>query len=88
MHTLFFLPFMRLPVSTFSDVQLFIGGSWRKTAQTQPIINPADEAVIGSMAVAERADLDDALEAAESGFKIWSAPRRRAAPKSSSPQRG
>jgi succinate-semialdehyde dehydrogenase/glutarate-semialdehyde dehydrogenase len=67
-------------VTTFSDVQLFIGGKWRKTAQTLPIINPADESVIGSLAVAEQADLDDALEAAEAGFKIWSrtAPSRRA----------
>ncbi len=37
-----------------SDVQLFIGGEWRRTANTLPIINPADETEIGQVAVAER----------------------------------
>lgn len=59
-----------------SDVQLYIGGEWRKTAETLPIINPADETVIGSVAIAETADLEAALSAASDGFKVW----RRTAP--------
>lgn len=64
----------------YSDVRLFIGGHWRQTRETLPIINPADESVIGSVAVAEEADLDDALTAAAEGFRIWSrtAPAERA----------
>ncbi len=61
---------------TQSHVQLFIGGEWRKTAETMPIINPADETVIGSVPVATTADLDDALQAAMEGFRVW----RRTAP--------
>lgn len=46
-----------------SDVQLFIGGEWRKTANTLPIINPADETEIGRVSVAEREDLESTLQA-------------------------
>jgi succinate-semialdehyde dehydrogenase/glutarate-semialdehyde dehydrogenase len=59
-----------------SDVQLYIGGEWRKTAETLPIINPADETVIGTVAIADTADLEAALSAASDGFKVW----RRTAP--------
>lgn len=63
-----------------SDVPLYIGGKWRKTAETLPIINPADESVIGSVAVATPADLDDAVKAAAEGLRVWSrtAPSERA----------
>ena len=56
-----------------SDVRLYIGGEWRKTAETLPIINPADETVIGQVAVATQADLDAALSAADQGFRVWRA---------------
>ncbi len=64
-----------------SDVQLFIGGEWRKTANTLPIINPADETEIGQVAVAEREDLEAALQAAWDGYQVWrnTAPAARAA---------
>ncbi|HWT63463.1 MAG TPA: NAD-dependent succinate-semialdehyde dehydrogenase [Ochrobactrum sp.] len=64
-----------------SDVQLFIGGEWRKTANSLPIINPADETEIGQVAIAEREDLEAALEAAWNGYQIWrnTAPAVRAA---------
>lgn len=55
-----------------SDVPLYIGGSWRKTADTLPIINPANEEVIGTVAVAGPQDLEDALAAAADGFRVWS----------------
>lgn len=60
-------------MTTNSDVQLYIGGTWKKTAETLPIINPANESVIGSVAVAGPADLEDALTAASEGFRVWSA---------------
>ena len=64
----------------YPDLMLYIGGSWRKTPHTLPVLNPADENVIGQVPVASRADLDDALAAAEQGFKVWSrtSPARRA----------
>ncbi len=67
-------------MSNYPDLQLYIGGAWRKTAQTLPVINPADESVIGAVPVASTRDLDAALEAAERGFAIWrrTSPSRRA----------
>ena len=55
----------------YPDLMLYIGGSWRKTTETLPVLNPADEAVIGAVPVASRADLDDALDAAAKGFSAW-----------------
>ncbi|PLP55935.1 NAD-dependent succinate-semialdehyde dehydrogenase [Mesorhizobium loti] len=68
------------PMSNYPDLQLYIGGAWRKTADTLPVINPADESVIGAVPVASTNDLDAALEAAERGFAIWrrTSPARRA----------
>ena len=67
-------------MTTGNNVALYIGGEWRKTADVLPVINPADETVIGTVAVAGDADLEDALGAAAQGFRIWSrtAPARRA----------
>ncbi|QWW71324.1 NAD-dependent succinate-semialdehyde dehydrogenase [Rhizobium sp. WYJ-E13] len=64
----------------YPDLHLYIDGGWRKTADTVPVLNPADEAVLGALPVAAKADLDDALHAADHGFKVWSrtAPRHRA----------
>ncbi|MCP5072131.1 MAG: aldehyde dehydrogenase family protein, partial [Rhodobacteraceae bacterium] len=64
----------------YPDLELFIGGKWRKTTRDIPVVNPATEEEIGRLPHAEKIDLDDALEAAERGFKIWSstAPRDRA----------
>ncbi|GAA2876744.1 succinate-semialdehyde dehydrogenase/glutarate-semialdehyde dehydrogenase [Aminobacter niigataensis] len=55
-----------------SDVRLFIGGEWRKTKETLPVINPADEQMIGTVAVAETSDLEAAVSAAAEGFRVWS----------------
>lgn len=67
-------------MTTYPDLKLYIGGAWRKTAEEQPVLNPADESVIGAVPLASHADLDDALTAAAEGFKVWSrtAPRTRA----------
>ncbi|PVB59889.1 NAD-dependent succinate-semialdehyde dehydrogenase [Labrenzia sp. 011] len=62
------------------DVHLYVGGRWRKTERTQPIINPANEEVLGQVAVASVSDLQEAVEAAREGFRIWSrtSPEHRA----------
>jgi len=67
-------------MTTYPDLKLYIGGAWRQTAEEQPVLNPADESVIGAVPLASHADLDDALAAAAEGFKVWSrtAPRTRA----------
>jgi succinate-semialdehyde dehydrogenase/glutarate-semialdehyde dehydrogenase len=55
-----------------SDTQLFIDGQWRPGRGGQaPVLNPANEETIGSHAVADKADLDDALAAAVRGFEKW-----------------
>jgi succinate-semialdehyde dehydrogenase/glutarate-semialdehyde dehydrogenase len=57
----------------YPDVLLCIDGTWTKSAdgRTIPVVNPATEEVIGSVAHAGRADLDAALAAAERGFAVW-----------------
>jgi succinate-semialdehyde dehydrogenase/glutarate-semialdehyde dehydrogenase len=57
----------------YSDVSLFIDGAWTKAAggRTIDVVNPATGDRIGSVAHAERADLDRALAAAEKGFHLW-----------------
>ncbi|HWA51082.1 MAG TPA: NAD-dependent succinate-semialdehyde dehydrogenase [Dongiaceae bacterium] len=57
----------------YPDVLLSIDGRWTKSAdgRTLPVVNPATEEVIGSVAHAGRADLDAALAAAERGFAAW-----------------
>jgi succinate-semialdehyde dehydrogenase/glutarate-semialdehyde dehydrogenase len=63
----------------YPKLDLFIGGEWRKTSETLPVVNPANESVIGALPVARRSDLEDALDAADRGFAIWrkTAPRDR-----------
>jgi succinate-semialdehyde dehydrogenase/glutarate-semialdehyde dehydrogenase len=63
----------------YPELKLYIGGEWR-SADGAPVINPADETVLGTVPHASRTDLDDSLAAAEQGFKVWSrtAPSRRA----------
>ncbi len=67
-------------MTQYPDLQLYIGGAWRKAAEGQPVLNPADESVIGMVPVARRSDLDAALAAAADGFRTWSrtSPAKRA----------
>jgi succinate-semialdehyde dehydrogenase/glutarate-semialdehyde dehydrogenase len=58
-------------MSTYPDLHLYINGEWRKTARDLPVLNPATEEEIGRLPHAEKSDLDDALESAEKGFKVW-----------------
>ena len=57
----------------YPTVQLHINGEWRaaRSGQTIPVLNPATEEVIGTVAHAGRDDLDEALAAAEQGFAVW-----------------
>jgi succinate-semialdehyde dehydrogenase / glutarate-semialdehyde dehydrogenase len=67
-------------VSRYPEIHLYIAGAWEKTAERQPIFNPADESVIGEVPVAAPSDLAAAIAAAVDGFKIWSktSPAKRA----------
>ncbi len=58
---------------TYPHVQLLINNEWRaaRSNATIAVHNPADGSVIGSVARAGIADLDDALDAAAKGFSAW-----------------
>ena len=66
-------------MANYPQIELYIDGRWKR-ADGQPIINPADESVLGTVPTASIADLDDALAAAEKGFALWrkTAPAKRA----------
>ena len=63
----------------YPALRLFIGGEW-KEAEGRPVINPADETILGTVPYATRGDLDRALAAAAAGFRVWSrtGPAKRA----------
>jgi succinate-semialdehyde dehydrogenase/glutarate-semialdehyde dehydrogenase len=60
---------------------LWIGGAWREGAGRErfPVLNPATEGVITTVASADIADADAALDAAAAAMKEWAArkPRER-----------
>ena len=57
----------------YPNTQLFIGAEWRnaRSGRSIPVVNPASGDTIGTLAYAETADLDEALEAADTGFRAW-----------------
>jgi succinate-semialdehyde dehydrogenase/glutarate-semialdehyde dehydrogenase len=57
-------------MTSYPDIELYIDGRWKR-ASGAPVINPADEGVLGTVPTATKADLDDALAAAERGFATW-----------------
>lgn len=67
-------------MTAYPELRLYIDGRWRQSPQTLPVLNPADESVIGRLPVAGRNELDDALAAAARGQRIWSrtSPAKRA----------
>ncbi len=67
-------------MTVYPELYLYIAGAWRKSKETLPVLNPADESVLGELPIASRSDLDDALDAAAAGHKVWSAmaPAKRA----------
>lgn len=60
---------------TYPNVNLYIDGKWRPShsGKTIPVLNPATEETIGTVAHAGRSDLDEAIAAADKGFKTWRA---------------
>ena len=59
----------------YEELSLYIDGQWCQgsTGQSEDVINPANEAVLGVLPHASAEDLDRALAAAQRGFKTWSA---------------
>ena len=57
----------------YQDVLLFIDGAWSAAAagRSLPVVSPATGDVVGTVAHAERADLDRALESADKGYRTW-----------------
>ena len=57
----------------YADVELFINGEWTAgtSGKSEPIVNPATGQVLARLAHAGPADLDEALHAADKGFKVW-----------------
>ncbi|RFB68619.1 MULTISPECIES: NAD-dependent succinate-semialdehyde dehydrogenase [unclassified Herbaspirillum] len=66
-------------MNNYPEIQFLINGNWIHSAG-KPIINPADESVIGSVPMATPLHLELALQAADAGFHIWKnvAPAKRA----------
>lgn len=62
-------------VAEYPRVQLFIDGQWTDgtSGRAEEIYNPATGEVLGTVPHASAGDLDRALEAAQRGFKVWSA---------------
>lgn len=60
---------------SYQNTSLLIDGRWRpgSSGKTIAVLNPATEEQIGTVAHADRSDLDEALAAADKGFKIWRA---------------
>lgn len=58
-----------------ADLQLFINGSWRigEGRDLSRVVNPATGDAIADLPLATPADLDEALAAADKGFRTWSA---------------
>ncbi|HEY1796050.1 MAG TPA: NAD-dependent succinate-semialdehyde dehydrogenase [Stellaceae bacterium] len=58
---------------SYPDVLLFIDGQWTKAAggRSIPVVNPATGDEIGTVAHADKSDLDRALDAADKGFRVW-----------------
>src|SRR6185312_16037157 len=63
----------------YPELELYIDGRWKR-ADGQAVLNPADETVLGTVPSATIADLDDAIAAAERGFRVWrkTSPAKRA----------
>ncbi|MBY0582028.1 MAG: NAD-dependent succinate-semialdehyde dehydrogenase [Sphingomonas sp.] len=58
-----------------ADLALFVDGAWSagEGRDTRPVVNPATGDAIADVPLASTADLDNALAAAERGFKLWRA---------------
>ncbi len=57
----------------YKDTRLYIDGNWRagSDGRSEEVFNPANGAVLGTVAHASTRDLDDALTSAQEGFQVW-----------------
>ena len=60
-------------MSEYPPPTLFIAGQWRGSSDgaTITVLNPATQEIIAHLPVATQTDLDEALSAADAGFKTW-----------------
>lgn len=63
-------------MTPYPELGLLIDGEWRRPAARIPVLNPADQSVLGLLPCASADDIADAIAAAERGFARW----RRTAP--------
>ena len=63
-------------MTTYPELGLLIDGQWRQPETRIPVVNPADNRVLGMLPCAGPVDIADAISAAERGFATW----RRVAP--------
>ena len=59
----------------YPDLALFIAGEWKTTGangRSEDVVDPATGKAIATLPHAGKADLDDAIAAAEQGFRVWS----------------
>jgi succinate-semialdehyde dehydrogenase/glutarate-semialdehyde dehydrogenase len=63
----------REDLGLYSGYGLFINGQWRGATggQTREVIDPTNEEVIGHIPVANLADIEAAVNAAEAAFRTW-----------------
>ncbi|MBP7952137.1 MAG: aldehyde dehydrogenase family protein, partial [Sphingorhabdus sp.] len=56
-----------------TKLESYINGAWRAGGggETHAVINPATGETLAMLPLVSAADLDEALVAAEAGFKIW-----------------
>ncbi|HTU10655.1 MAG TPA: NAD-dependent succinate-semialdehyde dehydrogenase [Allosphingosinicella sp.] len=61
------------PAGEYPALKLHIDGEWLDagTRRTQRIVNPATGETLGELPLADAADLDRALDAADKGFRLW-----------------
>ncbi|SAK67217.1 succinate-semialdehyde dehydrogenase (NAD(P)(+)) [Caballeronia fortuita] len=61
----------RSDLPAYPNTQIYIDGAWRDGSRDTAVINPANEAEIGRLALAGEAELALAADAAARGFKEW-----------------
>src|SRR5215469_157966 len=58
---------------SYPELKLHIDGEWIGAGKrrTHAVVNPASGAVLGELPLADAADLERALHAADKGFRLW-----------------
>ena len=58
-------------MTAYPELGLLIHGEWRRPAKRVPVVNPADESVLGELPMAGPQDIADAVASAKKGFAVW-----------------